>query len=338
MSKNRILVLSSEFDKSVDSVIGIIQKNGVQIDRFNCDYLPVNADLSFHLTNSQIDGSYFHQKDVLRFSEYNTFWYRHPGKPIPHKFLKGKAKDFVKDETQLASEGFWMTLESNSFWVSKPSRINLSRFRLNQLSIARKVGFQIPNTLVTNRKEDVMQFFEANKDGIIAKAVGVGIPLKSKDGYNYYEVIFTKKLTRKALKENLDSIKFCPSIFQSYIEKDIEIRSTVVGDVVFSCAIHSQSHTDKDVQVDWRRVSPDEIIHKSFKLPSNIEKKCVAVVRALGLEYGAIDIIKNKRGDYIFLEVNADGQYSWIQHLTGLQIDEAMAYFLINNTTKGYRI
>ena len=331
MKAKRILVLSSEFDKSVDSVMAIVKEKGVQIDRFNSDAIPVNAELSFYFSQEQFAGNYFRKSSRINLLSYDTFWYRHPGKPIPHKHLKGKERDFVKDESHLASEGFWMALEANTFWVSKPSKMALSRFRLNQLAAARKVGFQIPNTLVSNRKQDVLKFFSENKDGIIAKAVGVGIPLKSKDGYNYYEVIFTKKLSLVTLKQNLDTIKFCPSIFQQYIDKDIEIRATVVGSKVFSCAIHSQAHTDKDVQVDWRRVSPAEIIHSAYKLPSPVEKKCVAVVKALGLEYGAIDIIKSKKGDYVFLEVNADGQYGWVQQLTGLPIDEAVASLLLHH-------
>lgn len=334
MKEKKILVLSSEFDKSVDSVMKIILDRGVQIDRFNSDNIPVKSGLSFFLDDLKIEGHYSTGAKEIDLTQYSAFWYRHPGKPIPHKELKRNSRDFVKEESQLSSEGFWMTLEETSFWLSKPSKISLSRFRLNQLSIARKVGFKIPNTLVSNQKKDVLDFFQVNKGGIIAKPVGVGIPLNSIDGYNYYEVVFTKKLSRKTLRDYLSTIKFCPSIFQEYIQKDIEIRATVVGTKVFSCAILSQEHTDLDVQVDWRRVSPDEITHKAYKLPKEIEKKCVSVVRALGLEYGAIDLIKNTDGNYVFLEINADGQYGWVQHFTGFKIDDAIADLLLKGISK----
>jgi putative transposase len=48
----------------------------------------------------------------------------------------------------------------------------------------------------------------------------------------------------------------------------------------------------------------------------------------LGLAYGAVDLILEPSGNYVFLEVNSMGQWHWIEHLVGLPISEAIAEFL----------
>jgi hypothetical protein len=270
--KKQVLILTSEFDKSVENVINILNDRGVVTHRFNCENLPVNADLIFEYNSNSINGFYeYETNNLIDFNKIDSFWYRHPGKPVPDNRIRGKSKDFIKDETFLASEGFWMSYENKGFWLSKPSKINLSRFRLHQLSSALSVGFKIPKTIITNSKKTVLDFYKCNNKQIIAKPVGVGIPLKNKDGYNYYEVVFTKIIDSHILSSYLDTIKLCPSIFQEYINKDIEIRATVVGNKVFSCAIHSQNHLDKDVHIDWRRVSPDELNHSIYTLRMPID-------------------------------------------------------------------
>ena len=56
-----------------------------------------------------------------------------------------------------------------------------------------------------------------------------------------------------------------------------------------------------------------------------VSRRCAAVVRELGLTFGAIDLIRTPEGEYVFLEVNPNGQWAWIENYTGLQIGEAIA-------------
>lgn len=48
-----------------------------------------------------------------------------------------------------------------------------------------------------------------------------------------------------------------------------------------------------------------------------------------GLEFGAFDLILTPENEYYFLELNANGQWGWIQYMTGLPIKEAIADLLI---------
>jgi glutathione synthase/RimK-type ligase-like ATP-grasp enzyme len=52
-------------------------------------------------------------------------------------------------------------------------------------------------------------------------------------------------------------------------------------------------------------------------------------VQALGLCFGAIDLILTPDGEYVFLEVNLNGQWAYIEDLLGLPISAAIAEMLI---------
>lgn len=59
---------------------------------------------------------------------------------------------------------------------------------------------------------------------------------------------------------------------------------------------------------------------------------CIDLVNELGLAFGAIDLIKSKSGDYVFLENNPNGQWVWIENQTGQSISDAVIEILANDT------
>src|SRR5262249_2530274 len=138
-------------------------------------------------------------------------------------------------------------------------------------------------------------------------------------------VVFTQFLTVDRLEE-LDSLAVCPAIFQEYIEKQVELRITIVGDQVFTAAIHSQEHPQ--TQGDFRRLAlmpnPESVKHTIFDLPSEIRSKLLSLMSRLGLVFGCVDMILTPCGEYVFLEVNPAGQWGWIEQMTGMPITEAL--------------
>jgi glutathione synthase/RimK-type ligase-like ATP-grasp enzyme len=64
------------------------------------------------------------------------------------------------------------------------------------------------------------------------------------------------------------------------------------------------------------------------ELPVETADRCRRLVGALGLTYGAIDLIVTTEGDYVLLEVNPAGQYLWLEEAAQLPITEAVCDFL----------
>jgi glutathione synthase/RimK-type ligase-like ATP-grasp enzyme len=96
----------------------------------------------------------------------------------------------------------------------------------------------------------------------------------------------------------------------------------VVGSRVFSGRINSQTNTE--TEIDWRR-RPFDIEKTPITLPSDIDAKLIALLRAFGLYFGAFDLIVTPEGRHVFLEVNPAGQYLWVEAQTKLPITEAIA-------------
>ena len=65
-------------------------------------------------------------------------------------------------------------------------------------------------------------------------------------------------------------------------------------------------------------------------MPDEIKKACVDLTKYYGLEFGAIDLVLTPEGNYVFLEINPNGQWAWIEVLTRLPISDAIANLLAN--------
>jgi hypothetical protein len=53
-------------------------------------------------------------------------------------------------------------------------------------------------------------------------------------------------------------------------------------------------------------------------------------LRAFGLNFGCFDILVTKAGEPVFLEMNPNGQWLWVENMTGLPIGQAIAHQLIS--------
>jgi glutathione synthase/RimK-type ligase-like ATP-grasp enzyme len=121
-------------------------------------------------------------------------------------------------------------------------------------------------------------------------------------------------------------------IFQAYVPKRLEVRVTVVGSAIFPAEIHSQqTHRTRH---DWRRYDHGETPYLPHALPGHVAERCLRLVAELGLCYGAIDLVLTPDGRYVFLEINPNGQYLWIEHATGMPISGAVCDLLLGTAER----
>jgi glutathione synthase/RimK-type ligase-like ATP-grasp enzyme len=125
-----------------------------------------------------------------------------------------------------------------------------------------------------------------------------------------------------------EDLRLCPIITQAAIPKALELRATVVGDEVLTVAIHSQQ--TRHTRHDWRRFDHDRTPITRYALDPVSQQRCRDLVRQLGLAYGAIDLILTPDGRIVFLEINPNGQYLWLELLGGVPISDSVARWLAN--------
>jgi glutathione synthase/RimK-type ligase-like ATP-grasp enzyme len=135
-------------------------------------------------------------------------------------------------------------------------------------------------------------------------------------------VIHTARLTEADL-EDAAVLAASPAIYQRLIAKAYDLRVTVIGDTVFACRIASQEHAAG--KVDWRSAGYRELDHYIVELPSHTQGLCRSLVRHFGLHMASIDLIERPDGSHVFLEINAVGQWAWIEQMTGQPIAAEIA-------------
>lgn len=266
--------------------------------------------------------------DSISSDQIKSVWYRRPpdvAMDLPE--ISSEAKRFAEREAQRFLMSAWHgNLLGQALWVNHP--LALRKVESNkplQLETASEAGLCTPTTLMTNNRDEAYAFYKAHAGNIIMKTLG---GTKLRGAYGDVLGVFTSRVTLRDLECYGDELKYCPVIFQNYIPKKLELRTTIVGNQVFTCAIHSQdSVATRD---DWRRYDLEGVKHEEFELPKHIEEKLFLCMKKWNIQFGAVDMILTPKGDFVFLEVNPSGQWGWIEALTGMPISESVANLLAN--------
>ena len=97
-----------------------------------------------------------------------------------------------------------------------------------------------------------------------------------------------------------------------------------VVDQFFAVAIHAGSDR---AYVDWRS-DYDALRYESIDTPCDVRYSIKTLLELLGLPFGAFDFTVTSDGEWVFLELNPNGQWGWIEDHTDLPITTAMADLL----------
>jgi glutathione synthase/RimK-type ligase-like ATP-grasp enzyme len=316
--KSTILIIGQLPDPHITSVASILDNNGCNViifDRLTPEKYKFNQYLNSGGCKSivSIKGVNHNLADV------DAIWWR--VKPTSEADLTGKSVSLAASFAQREWRSVLESLEfftPRAFWVNPRLSDLRARNKPIQLLMAKKLGFTIPSTLISNDASSVSSFLEQEGDEHIYKVLTW-----------YFEppdrLVFTCAINVDHVNCNERSISIAPGIFQIQIPKSYEVRVTVVGENVFSARIDSQAH--KDTALDWRR--NQGILHYTkHDLPEDINHMLIKMNHKLGLLYGAYDLIVTPSGEYIFLEVNHVGQWLWLENSTGLPISNALADLL----------
>ena len=303
-----------------------LREQGIEVTRFNTEDVPTRARIVLHLSSEGPAGRLEIGGRHVNLSEIESIWYRRPGLPEPSKGITDPADwDFAVDESDEALLGLWRILDCT--WVSRPDALNAASYKPAQLRVAADIGLEVPKSLITNDPEEARAFGESENGAIIVKPLRFGLVRETEE---YQDVVFTQPVRAEDASSGMESVALCPCYFQEYVPKDVEIRATVVGKEIFAAEIHSQQ-APEGVH-DWRRANVRDVPHFPHELPAGVAKRCVRIVEHFGLNFGAIDLIRTPDGRYVFLEVNPNGQWLWIEMLTNLPITESLVRLLTGET------
>src|SRR3990167_2634060 len=243
-------------------------------------------------------------------SEFDVIWHRRVDQPkVPKHLTHPGDYTFVIRENRLFLDSITSLLSPQAWWVNDPLAARLANSKLLQLHLAKKCGLQIPATLCSNSPQDIKSFIKAyQKEGVIYKALCPNIWAEKAN----LKALYTAIIDAKQLPSD-EVLKLTPGIYQPYVKKKYELRVNCFGKDCVATKVNSQEQENS--KIDWRASSEDTLSIEPYHLPQAIEFKLQSLMRQLGLAFGCIDMIVSPENEYIFLEINEQGQFLWIEEM-----------------------
>jgi ATP-GRASP peptide maturase of grasp-with-spasm system len=316
-----ILILSTDGDVATNDVINWLRYHNQAYFRLNDNDIlryefifsfKENGDLFFRIRSKEVS---FCSDDVSavwlrKFGYYNAI----PDfNQISNKYV-GSLTQQIKNEYFGALNLVCLSLK-NKKWLMRPDKVSPSK--MDVLSFAVKAGLKIPDTVILNSKNGLRHVME--EKNVITKSL--------KDSHSFitaehFVTMYTTQVPGE-LTGNLPDI-YMPSLLQENEEKQYELRIFYLKEQIYTMAIFSQN--DGQTKDDFRKYNwekPNRYV--PYQLPEEICSKLVQLMKSLDLDTGSIDMIYNKKGEYVFLEVNPCGQFAMTSRPCNFYLEEIIA-------------
>ncbi|WP_373056546.1 RimK family alpha-L-glutamate ligase [Zunongwangia sp. H14] len=213
--------------------------------------------------------------------------------------------EIIKIKCRVLHESLMQWFEvTNAKVLNKNSSMTSNMSKPFQINLIKKFGLSVPETLITNRPEEVVHFYRQKGTIIYKSASG--------------ERSIVKTLKEEDLQK-LPKICWCPTQFQEYIAGD-NVRVHVLGETVFASRITS-------AKTDYRY--DQKASYTSFSLPEKISKACIKLTRSTGMHFSGIDFKYHpKEEKYYCFEMNPSPAYSHYETNCRQNISAALAQYL----------
>lgn len=242
------------------------------------------------------------QLDLDRDSQIDVVWHRRHSMPVMPAEMHPADVPVAEAEFGWFLDGFRSCLAPDARWVNPLRSYAISSDKVLQLKLAPQCGFDIPETLVSHDPAEIRSFAGRHcRAGVIFKSFA-GANWSLPDGGS--AAVSTTLLSQEDLNDNY-ALANAPGIYQPYVEKAYELRVTMFGDYPVAVRINSQE--TEHGKIDWRGEDSEALRFEPYAMPPALTRACIAMMRELGIVFGAFDFIVTPAGDIVFLEVNPMG-------------------------------
>jgi glutathione synthase/RimK-type ligase-like ATP-grasp enzyme len=247
---------------------------------------------------------------TIRVEEINLIWWRRGA-------MDQREAREINDENVrgLIDADCWAALTGilevafSGVWVSHPVDTERAENKILQLMTAANAGLTVPNTLVTQDLSEVRKFYHELGGAVVVKALrgarAMSLP--------------TRMLSTEDLQRT-EAVAAAPAIYQEYVQGTRHLRVHCFGEHLVAVAIESP-------ELDWRQnlsvpISP-------YELPSELQKSIIRTLRRLNLQFGVCDLKETPDGEIVWLEVNPQGQFAFLDGLgLGLNLCSKFAEYI----------
>ncbi|CAN1527579.1 RimK Glutathione synthase/Ribosomal protein S6 modification enzyme (glutaminyl transferase) [Caulobacteraceae bacterium] len=312
--KKEVIVVGVEEDPHVSNTLKWLKKKNVGIKLYNLSQLP--------------NIGYFNQLAFdAEYDENSLLWCRLAFLPG----LDGSSSESLAHSMTLQSE--WITffrglaLSHAGPSINKVVDIFRWQNKIYQAKEFKRLSIKHPHTLVTRSLEAAEGFLKKCKGRCVMKLMSTPMPVLLPTGDTHL-TWNTRLITHETISRMRDDhAETSPLFLQQCIEKAAEWRITCFGRKIFAARYMPDLGRDLSA-VDWRdlhrRVKPEHL-----KLPSELERNVERLIEFTGLDACTIDVGETADGEFVFFEVNPEGQWGWLD--SDGSYSNAMAELLIEN-------
>lgn len=299
----KVLIITSTIDYTVDYMI----------DRYReqCKFYRINVD-RFNEYKFMLDNENWTIKSniwSISIDEIYSIYYRKPGLPDLNDYRPEYHTMIFKDIISLING---IVDSFNGIVLTKPCILRKVENKIYQAHVANQIKFVIPKTIFTNKKEDANYFLYENRS--VIKPISVG-----KIIYNDNVEIYQTNIINELIDEDIDNT---PIYMQEYVDKEYEVRLTIINGQIYPVKIMPYNIIDWRIESEYNR-------YELIDIPEDIKDKCLEMMKIMDINFGAFDFIVNKENEYVFLEVNPNGQWLWLEDELGINISKSIIKYLI---------
>jgi hypothetical protein len=239
----------------------------------------------------------------------DIYWNRRLSPPVLGRGLPEGDRQFALRESQVLLSGALGLASQHAFAVNDVHLASRAENKVLQLAAARELGFSLPDTLISNDPARIRRFLQRHQRG---GAIFKSFRPVTWESQDQLAMLFTARVTEAMLPDDA-LLRLAPGIFQACVAKACELRITCMGEELIAVRLDSQSTSHG--KTDWRVAPLSELAITPTELPVELEQRCRALMRRLGLVFGCIDVIVTPEGEHVFLEINQMGQFLWVEEM-----------------------
>jgi hypothetical protein len=310
--QDSVLIVAPADDVHALTVARRVEAQGGRAVLFDSARFPSTSKLRLRLGTDIFDYALTIDSVTLTPDDLVGVWWRRPRRYIPDASIRElHVRRFVADEACHAFEGWLSALGSQV--INSPVADEAATRKPYQLACAREMGLCLADTLISNNPDELPG---------LQDELGVPVVFKSLSGCSF-QLAETRRLEIGHVRVR-DSLVCAPTIFQAEVRDKVDVRVTVIDDMVFGVAMKPRI---PEANLDWRLDLYAEA--EPFTLAPDTGLKLRHLLRRMGLRFGAIDLVVAEGRD-VFLEINPSGQWLFAEIYGEQPISESLARALLS--------
>lgn len=319
-----ILIVATHLDPHADAVVDFLLKAQRQFVRVDLE--SVFDDFTF--TIQEDDSSVWWRlvsrngKHVLSNTSLRTVWWRR-STCYPNGRPEVIAEHVNREESRNVLKWLFESLPNHYFPFGHPWSIRRAENKVLQLRKARDAGLLVPQYCFSNEDSSLIRTF-GGEDKLIVKSLSLGTYASGGTDYSFRATAISRQQIEALRMQGASMVGFA----QKRITRDYDVRAFITHHWVHACQI-DVTKLPEGVD-DWRPYI-DLCNHKQCSMPDDVLTSCRTYLRNIDMPCGHFDFIVDKAGHYNFLECNPNGQWYWLEMLSGAAIAKDVANTLMGH-------